>query len=100
MGFTFHPELMIENLPLHNTGESDEGANRRLRSLVLDEDDNFRSGCFTSQQDQILVVLKPFIMKKTYILNFRLHKSTNDYQEAMKLVDKQYLKIIEVNPNQ
>ena len=91
---------MIENLPLINTGESDEGANRRLRSLVLDEDDNFRSGWFTSQQDQILVVLKPFIMKKTYILNLRLHKSTNDYQEAMKLVDKQYLKIIEVNPNQ
>ena len=30
------------------------------------------------------------------ILQFRLHKSTNDYQEAMKLVDKQYLKIIEV----
>ena len=29
-------------------------------------------------------------------LHFRLHKSTNDYQEAMKLVDKQYLKIIEV----
>jgi len=49
-------------------GESDEGANRRLRSLVLDEDDNFR-----------------------------LHKSTNDYQEAMKLVDKQYLKIIEAS---
>ena len=85
---------------MNNTGESDEGANRRLRSLVLDEDDNFRSGWFTSQQDQILVVLKPFIMKKPHILNFRLHKSTNDYQEAMKLVDKQYLKIIEVNPNQ
>ena len=33
-----------------------------------------------------------------YGFRFRLHKSTNDYQEAMKLVDKQYLKIIEVHP--
>ena len=33
--------LKVEKLIL-NTGESDEGANRRLRSLVLDEDDNFR----------------------------------------------------------
>ena len=33
-----------------------------------------------------------------YAFDFRLHKSTNDYQEAMKLVDKQYLKIIEVHP--
>merc|ERR1712018_899684 len=49
-------------------GESDEGANRRLRSLVLDEDDSFR-----------------------------LLKTTNDYQEAMRLVDKQYLKIIEAS---
>ena len=30
------------------------------------------------------------------MVHFRLHKTTNDYQEAMKLVDKQYLKIIEV----
>merc|ERR1711997_1082046 len=49
-------------------GESDQDANRRLRSLVLDDDDNFR-----------------------------LQKTTNDYQEAMKLVDKQYLKIIEAS---
>ena len=34
-------QLVVEKLTL-NTGESDEGANRRLRSLVLDEDDNFR----------------------------------------------------------
>ena len=33
-----------------------------------------------------------------YAFHIRLHKSTNDYQEAMKLVDKQYLKIIEVQP--
>ena len=42
-GFFTHLKsiLKVEKLIL-NTGESDEGANRRLRSLVLDEDDNFR----------------------------------------------------------
>ena len=42
-GFSTHLKsfLEVEKLIL-NTGESDEGANRRLRSLVLDEDDNFR----------------------------------------------------------
>ena len=37
----FKSLLRVEQLTL-NTGESDEGANRRLRSLILDEDDNFR----------------------------------------------------------
>ena len=42
-GFINHIKalLKVEKL-IFNTGESDEGANRRLRSLVLDEDDNFR----------------------------------------------------------
>jgi len=48
-------------------GETDELANRRLRNIVLDADGD----------------------------SFRLHKSSNDFQEAMRAVDKQYLKVVE-----
>ena len=94
-------QLVVEKLTL-NTGESDEGANRRLRSLVLDEDDNFR----LRQQLNITKHMKCIFWAGhlfsrgpncyLHMIHFRLHKTTNDYQEAMKLVDKQYLKIIEV----
>jgi len=57
--------------PIVVFGESDEAANRRLRSLVLEEGDSFK-----------------------------LSKSTNDFQEAMKSVDKQYLKLIQASDPQ
>jgi pre-mRNA-splicing factor 18 len=53
--------------PMVFFGESDEAANRRLRALVLDGGDTAK-------------------MKHT----------SNDYQEAMKAVDKQYLKLVQV----
>jgi len=57
--------------PILVFGESDEDANKRLRSLVLEEGESFK-----------------------------LSKSTNDFQEAMKTVDKQYLKLIQASDPQ
>jgi len=54
--------------PILVFGEDNEAANKRLRSIVLGEPDSFR-----------------------------LCKSTNDFQEAMKIVDKQYQKVVQTS---
>ena len=54
--------------PVQMYGEDEKAANKRLRSLVLNDDG----------------------------ASFRMARTTNEYQEAMKTVDKQYLKLVQV----